>query len=107
MTGVHRPFVTDPLANADRLFRSLARPRLDALAAARLRLARHDAPRTALADIGAIAHQIAGTAATLGYAELGRAATEVERLAAIGAPPDAITPALGALAEALGAVANP
>lgn len=107
MIGVIYPAIPSPLANADKLFRSLARPRLDALDAARERLARGDAPREALVEIGGIAHKIAGTAATLGHDALGLTAAEVERLVALGATLDEITPTLAAMMDALQALAEP
>lgn len=106
MIGVVPPAITPPLANADRMFRALARPRLDALGAARARLVGGDAG-AALAEIASIAHKIAGTAATLGHDRLGMAADAVERMAALGASGDDIAPALDAMIDALTALADP
>ncbi len=96
------PPATDaPLAAAKRLFCRLAAERLDALEDARLRHAQGDAPFDALADIGGIAHKIAGTAATLGYAGIGNLAADVERLVAIRATGGEIIAALDPLMESL------
>lgn len=92
---------TSPLAAAGALFCRLASERLDALEDARLRYAEGRAPIEALADIGGIAHKIAGTASTLGFAEIGHLAAEVERLVAIGASGSEVFPALDPLMEAL------
>lgn len=95
------PESASPLAAAERLFCRLAAERLDALEDARLRYAQGDAAFEALAEIGGIAHKIAGTAATLGYAEIGHLAAEVERLVAIGATGGEIILALDPLMESL------
>ncbi|MBC2835996.1 Hpt domain-containing protein [Paragemmobacter straminiformis] len=99
--------VESPLAAAERLFCRLAAERLDALEDARLRYSEGRAPFEALAEIGGIAHKIAGTAATLGHADIGRIAAEVERLVAIGATGPEIMPVLDPLMEALEALPRP
>lgn len=96
-----------PLAAAERLFCRLAAERLDALEDARLRYAQGQAPFEALADIGGIAHKIAGTASTLGYAEIGHHAAEVERLVAIGATGGEVLVALDPLMEMLETLPQP
>ncbi len=96
-----------PLAAAERLFCRLAAERLDALEDARLRHAQGQAPFQALADIGGIAHKIAGTASTLGYAEIGHLAAEVERLVAIGATGGEVLVALDPLMEKLETLPQP
>ena len=106
MIGMISPAIPSPLADADRLFCTLALPRLAALEAARDRLARGESPREALVEIGGIAHKIAGTAATLGHDALGRLAAEVERQVALGATQDEITPTLAAMMDALLALAG-
>lgn len=101
MIGVIPPAITPHLANADRLFRTLARDRLAALETAQARLAKGETPRDAMVEIGGVAHKIAGTASTLGHDRLGFLAAEVERLVALGATQDEITPTLSGLMEAL------
>ncbi len=99
--------IDPPLAAAERLFRRLAAERLDALEDARLRYAEGRAPQEALVEIGGIAHKLAGTAATLGHAEIGALGAEVERLVAIGATGPEIIPVLDPLMEALEALPRP
>lgn len=101
MTHASPSLSDSPLAAAERLFCRLAGERLDALEDARLRYAAGQAPFEALAEIGGIAHKIAGTAATLGYAEIGHLAAEVERLVAIGATGAEVIFALDPLMEGL------
>lgn len=101
MTHATPTFSASPLAAAERLFCRLAAERLDALEDARLRYAGGQAPIEALAEIGGIAHKIAGTAATLGYAAIGHLAAEVERLVALGATGAEIIVALDPLMESL------
>lgn len=96
----------NPLAAAERLFRRLAAERLDALEDARLRHAAGDHPIEALAEIGNIAHKIAGTAATLGHGDIGLLAEKVERLVAIGAPAPDVILALDPLMDALETLAQ-
>lgn len=95
---------SSPLAAAERLFCRLAGERLDALEDARMRYAEGRAAFDALTEIGGIAHKIAGTAATLGYAEIGHLAAEVERLVALGATGAEVLPALDPLMEQLEAL---
>ena len=64
-------------------------------------------PNKPLADIGGIAHKIAGTASTLGYAEIGHLAAEVERLVAIGATGGEVLVALDPLMEKLETLPQP
>ncbi len=96
-----------PLAAAARLFCRIAADRLDALEDARLRYAAGTAPFEALAEIGGISHKIAGTAATLGYAEIGHLAAEVERLVAIGATGTEVLLALDPLMDRLDSLPTP
>lgn len=107
MTGSGPLPPDSPLAAAERLFCRLSAERLDALEDARMRYAEGRAAIEALADIGGIAHKIAGTAATLGYARIGQLATEVERLVAIGATGAEIIVALDPLMEALETLPRP
>lgn len=97
----------DPLAGAKALFCRLAAERLDALEDARMRYVEGNAPQAALGDIGGIAHKLAGTAATLGYPEIGHLAAEVERLVALNATGPEVMPVLDPLMEALEALPNP
>jgi HPt (histidine-containing phosphotransfer) domain-containing protein len=103
MTGAAAP---NPLARAEALFLSLAESRLALLEAARARLLAGQAPHDALTEIGGLAHKIAGTAATLGYADMGRTAAEVERLVALGATAPEVLPELERLLDALAGLAE-
>lgn len=96
-----------PLAAAQRLFCRLAAGRLDALEDARLRYADGRDISAALVEIGETAHKIAGTAATLGYAEIGDLAAEVERLVITGANGGTVMKALDPLMEALEGLPQP
>lgn len=107
MIGVIPPAIAPHLANADRLFRSLARDRLAAIEKAQARLARGESPREAMVEIGGIAHKIAGTASTLGHDRLGLLAAEVERLVALGGTQDDVTPTLVAMMEAMERLSQP
>lgn len=91
----------NPLARAEALFLTLAESRLAALESARARVLSGQSPQDALTEIGGIAHKIAGTAATLGYAALGRNAAEVERMIALGATAPEILPELEQLLDTL------
>lgn len=97
--GAIRP--EHPLAAAERLFREMAAERLDLLSTAWVRLDGGRQIPEALADIRSVAHKIGGTAASLGHAELGRTAIEVERLALGGAGRDELQRALRPLISAL------
>lgn len=107
MTQPTSAVAASPLAAAEKLFCRLSAERLDALEDSRLRYAAGRSPVEALADIGGVAHKIAGTAATLGYAEIGHLAAEVERLVAIGATGAEVFLALDPLMEALETLPRP
>ena len=68
------------LAAARQRFVSLAEARVLAIEAIRQDIGRGTALADGLAQIAAIAHQVAGVAATLGYAELGTRAGRIDRM---------------------------
>jgi|GEM_PF-1568474 len=99
------------LAAARQRFINLAEVRVLAIEAIRQDLGRGTATADALAQVAAIAHQVAGVAATLGYADLGSRAGRIDRMfKAVDAhqSPEAIwqqaQPELEALLDALEAV---
>jgi len=99
------------LAAARQRFINLAEARVLAIEAIRQDLGRGTAIAGGLAQIAAIAHQVAGVAATLGYADLGSRAGRIDRMfKAVDAhqPAEAIwrqaQPELEALLDALEAV---
>lgn len=79
-----------PFAAAEVLFRKMASERLDILSRSWARLQNGQNMKEALADIRHVAHVIAGTAPSFGFADLGGQADRLEQVAAESANPEAV-----------------
>ena len=93
--------VDHPLARADRMFRMAASERLDILNSCWMHLESGRDPTPARQDIRIVAHKIAGVAASLGHARLGRVADDVEQLCTKGADPKVLQRSLREFISAL------
>lgn len=72
------PSLTSGLAKIRIRFLDELKPRLEELTILRAQAEHADSAETSMTQIGFIAHKLAGTAATLGFPDLGQAAAELD-----------------------------